>query len=311
MFGHALSRCQTLLGPSLIRVEKSRFHSSRLSPQTDRVPFALLQSRLEIPNVDALRRAFRGVGGLAPADAPTIARDGFGILLRQLTEEDAGALQSSLAREGVATEIVDERALPAVPPSKLMRRVVYRLDAFVGYDPYDRELVIPWDRVALAAVGQMAGAGAGWRSESSLDGTTQTEVLLLENLLRTGTFEVEERQPKMVRPKSEIESGIWVADFILVGGEIRFTLQAHQLAIVGLGERDMEDPLTNFFTFVRDSLWQLPSALLNRAAYALREELLDRLLDGHADCPRYPTRNAYHEELIWLLWRLRQSGRPV
>ena len=47
--------------------------------------FAILQRSLEIPDVERLKRAFRSVKCLTDSDAHTLARDAFGILVKNLS----------------------------------------------------------------------------------------------------------------------------------------------------------------------------------------------------------------------------------
>jgi hypothetical protein len=60
------------------------------------------------------------------------------------------------------------------------------------------------------------------------------------------------------------------------------------------------DPAANFTLLVQDLAKYAPHAQLNRGAHHLRE--------GVAEALRYPSKNAFFEEITWLLWRLRQAG---
>ena len=68
--------------------------------------FAILQRSLEVPDVEKLKRAFRSVKGLTDSDAHTLANDGFGILVNNLSPTDAMTLQGALRAEGVETAVV-------------------------------------------------------------------------------------------------------------------------------------------------------------------------------------------------------------
>ncbi|HSH95670.1 MAG TPA: hypothetical protein VK968_16110, partial [Roseimicrobium sp.] len=80
------------------------------------MPYAVLQRSLEIPAVDKLKRAFRCMPGLVEMDAYTLAKDAFGILVREQEQSDAVRLQQALRAEGIETDVVDEAELIPLPP---------------------------------------------------------------------------------------------------------------------------------------------------------------------------------------------------
>src|SRR5207245_285538 len=77
--------------------------------------YALLNGGLDAPEHDAFARAFRGVPGLTAMDANSIGNPECGMLVRNLTLEQATALQSNLKLAGTDAEIVSETALPILP----------------------------------------------------------------------------------------------------------------------------------------------------------------------------------------------------
>jgi len=95
----------------------------------------------------------------------------------------------------------------------------------------------------------------------------------------------------------------WVAEVILAGG-LRFVWQAHEFNYQSLGARATRKSEVDLGIFLRDLFSAVPNAVLNRGAFAIRENLPET-------GPRYPTRNAFSEETAWLLWRLRRAGRFV
>ena len=85
--------------------------------------FAILQRRLEIPDAEKLKRAFRSVHGLTNSDAYTLANDAFGILVNNLSPTDAMTLQGALRAEGVETAVVLQHDLPQLPPTKFVHQI--------------------------------------------------------------------------------------------------------------------------------------------------------------------------------------------
>src|SRR5438128_10608826 len=84
--------------------------------------FAVLQFSLEIPEVEKLKRAFRSVKSLTESDAHTLANDAFGILVNNLSPQDAMSLQGALLAEGIRTAVVLQAACRKLRPEKFVPR---------------------------------------------------------------------------------------------------------------------------------------------------------------------------------------------
>src|SRR5437763_1204610 len=69
--------------------------------------YCLLQADSVAPGADQLKRAFKSLKTLTGADAVKLANDACGVLVKNLSHEDAGLLQHALQSEGVPTEIVE------------------------------------------------------------------------------------------------------------------------------------------------------------------------------------------------------------
>lgn len=115
--------------------------------------YALLQTSLTPPPLDALERAFASGRGLTPADARFVADDAFGMLARDLSESDALFLQGTLSAEGVQVVVVPESDLPRLPDARLFRLAQCTDDALVIYDALDRPTSFPWASLRLIATG--------------------------------------------------------------------------------------------------------------------------------------------------------------
>jgi hypothetical protein len=273
-----------------------------------------MQSRLEIPDREALRRAFRAGGGLTPMDAPHVARDAFGLLLKNLEHDDAVTLHQALGREGIETELVNQADLPTLPEWKQVRRVAVRETGLVVCDPYGRELEIPWENLSLIS------AGLVWDTEfvrtSSPSGGSDhsddfADILALRtvNALSMGNWGMPMSSgltsfaPTPISSSQERQVWRWGADLFLKGVPLRFILRPEQLQFIDQDQRAAPDPTLAFLELIRTISQHSPIALTNRVVYALRE--------GHTDTLSYPSRNAYQEEMIWILWRLQQSSRAI
>jgi hypothetical protein len=93
----------------------------------------------------------------------------------------------------------------------------------------------------------------------------------------------------------EQQAGLLLLDIVLTGATMRFQVEADKFLFNYLGDRKTGNPTANFTLLVRDLLTSAPNALLNRGAFFLREEPPTFF--------EYPSKNAYTEEMTWLLWR--------
>ncbi|MEI6341193.1 MAG: hypothetical protein WCR07_04495 [Verrucomicrobiota bacterium] len=115
--------------------------------------YALMQTTMEAPPIEALRKAFLSSHALSAADAMFVADDAYGILARDLDGDDAQNVAASLAAEGVHVELVAEGDLPRLPEPAL----------FVGFQFYPQFLRllnareeptdVPYRGIRLVAVG--------------------------------------------------------------------------------------------------------------------------------------------------------------
>jgi hypothetical protein len=115
--------------------------------------YALLQTSMTPPPVDALQRAFKVGGSLSAADAIFVADDAFGILARDLPENDALTIAGSLAAEGVEVDVVAERELPRLPEAQFFLSAHFSEHTVEFFDARERSEPVPWGALRLVAVG--------------------------------------------------------------------------------------------------------------------------------------------------------------
>ena len=115
--------------------------------------YALLQTSMTQPPVDALQRAFRMGASLSSADASFVADDAFGILARDLPEDDAQTVAAALAGEEIAVEIVPESDLPRLPDAQFFVSAHFSDDTLDLFDGLERKESVPWAALRLIAVG--------------------------------------------------------------------------------------------------------------------------------------------------------------
>lgn len=117
--------------------------------------YALLQNTITPPPVDALQRAFKAgaTESISAADAIFTADDAFGILSRDLPENDALTLAAALASEGIEVDVVAERDLPRLPEPQFFLSTQFSDDAIEFFDAREKSDKAPWAALRLVAVG--------------------------------------------------------------------------------------------------------------------------------------------------------------
>jgi hypothetical protein len=273
------------------------------------VPFLLVQRSLTPPEIEPVLRAFQSTGIFPALDAVSFIKDAFGVLAKGLEDYPAKQLQMALATQGVEVDVVNESEWPQLPPAKRIVRASCWAEGFGPWDPLGRELHVPWERVVAVSAGLVKEVEFGKRVSAnvSLGGSPAPINATDTDWHHTGdqyggSFEYGPPLPvnRLVLTGEE-RNWRWCAEVILAGG-LRFVWQAHKFQFASLGDRLSRDPAVNFGIFLRDLLSAVPNALLNRGAFAVRENQPET-------GPRYPTRNAFGEETQWMLWRLRRAGR--
>lgn len=117
--------------------------------------YALLQTTITPPPVDALQRAFKAgaTQSLSAADAIFAADDAFGILSRDLPENDALNVAGALAAEEIEVEVVAERDLPRLPEPQFFLSTHFTENLVEFFDARERKDQAPWAALTLIAVG--------------------------------------------------------------------------------------------------------------------------------------------------------------
>ena len=90
-----------------------------------------------------------------------------------------------------------------------------------------------------------------------------------------------------------------VREIILTRSVQRFSITADKFNFSYLGERRTKSLPTNFTLLVRDLIQFAPHATLNHGAQLLR--------DNAAEVWSYPSKNAFTEEIIWMLWQMKKN----
>jgi hypothetical protein len=231
--------------------------------------YAILQKELVVPDVECLKRAFSVWPALTSIDAQTSANDAYGILLRGLDVERAGALKDALHKENVETVVVEESRLPSLPPGRIGRQAEIDSAHFTLYDSMRRASRVAWNDIHLIAAG-LVRMREGRKARSGLDAAETKE---------------EQHQHLMLE--------IFLRDDLG-----RFSVEGNEFAYDHLGGRLTDDPAMNFVFLVQDLARNAPHAGLNRGACAACQKPPELF--------PYPSKQAFQEELTWMLWRIGQ-----
>jgi hypothetical protein len=243
------------------------------------MPYAVLQTDLNPPGIDQLQRAFAMVPGLTSADAHILGRDAFGILVKDFSEKQAGALQGALRGEGVETEIVDQSFLPELPPKKLVQRLDCSAEHLLIYDPLGRSFALDWRHIMFIAAGAVP----------------LTEFVKYE---QQQLYSAEDQQFETI--SREEQRLHLLGEIMITGAVLRYTFTASKFNFACLGQRNMGNAAANFSLLMRDLMQFATNARLNRGAGALRSDAT-RFFS-------YPSKNAFYEEIVWMLWQMRKSA---
>ncbi|MEO5802136.1 MAG: hypothetical protein ABIR24_01295 [Verrucomicrobiota bacterium] len=247
--------------------------------------FAVVQKTLDIPPVEKIEQALLSVKGFTRVDAHTFANDAYGILVKNISVEQATAFSQSLLGQGIETDVVAQTDLPALPQTKFVQRLDCPPDALLIYDPLGRNFALPWQHIMLIAAGCVKitdfnrVAKRVWVDDSDGYGG-QTPV--------TEYRSVEERNIHLL------------LEIVVSGAVLRYSVSAEKFRFDYLGERRKKSLPENFALLVQDLTAFAPQAMLNRGAYFLKQD---------KNLFPYPTKNAFFEEITWLLWKMKSEGR--
>jgi hypothetical protein len=246
----------------------------------------LMQRDLEVPDVEKLARAFRVLPELTGLDAQTAANDAYGILLRGLDTEKAGRLRAALLEEGIETEIVPDTTLPSLPSGRLVKRVELTEQSLRVQDPLGRVVPVSWNQIALIASGKVR-----------VRETCKVRTTLEEPLSHPAGIAYDTLNDVRTR---ESENEHLMLELFLTGDGSRFSFAMDEFVFDRMGEQFSEDPVLNFMFLVKDLERNAPDASLNRGAFFACQT------PPHLFT--YPSKPAFNEELIWMLWRIEQLG---
>ncbi len=254
---------------------------------TDTMRHAVLQTDLNPPGHDQLLRAFRAVPGLTPYDASILGNDAFGVLVKNFSAEQALALHGALRGEGVETEIVEQSLLPEMPPAKTVQRLECQPEHLLIFDPLGNSFPLEWRHVLIIAAGAVRLS----------DFVRQQKARTVRRANASGHRVPDVEYETVTREEQNFHL---LGEIIITGAALRYSFAADTFNFTGLGARRPESLVENFGLFLRDLAQFAPHAGLNRGAAGLAR--------ATPEIFSYPTKNAFHEEIVWMLWQMKKRA---
>jgi hypothetical protein len=247
---------------------------------------AVVQTGAEPPSAEQLKIAFAQVPGLTALDVSVMGRDAFGVLVKGLGREQASAMQSALAAQGVGSEVVDDAVLTELPPPKELTKVSFAAEGLEIYDLLGRCAPLEWNRIQVIAAGR-----------ARLTEFKQEMVSKLVSGPPARHFEIKVVTEAVTK---EEQNEHLLLEILTAGPGLRYhakadRMEAH-LLFQCLGEQRTKDPYTNLTLFVQALAKAAPAAALNHgAAY---------MCEGAAPGFSYPSQTAFYREITWLFWMI-------
>lgn len=249
--------------------------------------YAVLQRDHGQPAAEQIRRAFRTFSTLTDADAVRLAANAQGILLRRLGADEARAFHRALVAEGVAAALVPESELRLLPESRSLHRLALTETALEIYDLHGRVQPVAWEEIALVAAGSVR------YEEINLAAADDVRAKAYP------AYGIWPRRTAESRRKVEAESQL-LLELVLAGGAARYALDAAQFPFKYALDQPGWSLREKFVWLVREIGRRATRAVLNRGAGDVREGI--QLVRG------YPNRQAFLDEMLWLLWHAKRRG---
>ncbi len=272
-------------------------------PRSAQQSYCLVQSNLDRIDPEALKVAFRTVGELVDTDAQILSADAFGILADGLRAKTARTVANELAKAGIAMEIVQEQHIPTLPDPHTMRRGGCSPEAFIASDSLGRDVPVDWSQVAMIAVGIVPLREAKRiirdRHKTPLARFLGGRIPMGFGVIGAFGAAVAPEREISIRYKRESRG---LLDIFVDCEPYRYRIRADKFNFSYLGQRRGRKSLENFVQLVNHLTSYARGAALNRGAVAIREDGLEATF-------AYPSRHAFEEETIWLLYKFGLS-RP-
>lgn len=250
--------------------------------------YAVLLRSEARPSADQIRRAFRSFSHLTDADAIRLAANAEGILMRQLTSDEARSFQRALTAEGVDAAFVSEANLPALPKKMALQRIELTEPDLIAFDQIGRPEKFAWNQISLIALGAMTHVGFATKE-------------ITDN--RRSPYPSARLWPKQVAEVSHSlkkETQLLLEVVIARSGKC-FQINAAEFPFRYVVDRPEFSLVDKIVWLAGELIRRSPQALLNRGGRDVRDGV--KLVRG------YPTPQVFNDEMVWLLWDQAQKAQ--
>ena len=182
---------------------------------------------------------------------------------------------------------MDQSFLPELPPKKIVQRLDCLPEHLLIYDPLGRSFPLDWRHVMFVAAGAV-------RLTEFVQRKQQRPITRYRG---DGSASVEMEYETVSREEQKFHL---IAEIIITGAVLRYSITAEKFNFAYLGERNLENSVANFSLLVRDVIQHSAHARLNRGAEALRADATQVF--------SYPSKNAFYEEIVWTLWQMKKAA---
>jgi len=262
------------------------------------VRYALMKRSAEPVEQDTFVRAFRGVPGLTPVDAKVIGNLESGMLVRKLNLDQAIALQANLKAVGIQTEVVAEMALPVLSESRIIRSLEFSAETLAVRDVMQRSTTIAKQDFKLLAAGSVRTAAFSRRRIETQEVRAHTLHIPIHAFpLMIPIVQHETRVQYMARESEE-----WVLRAEIMAVNQRFVIEGENFDYGCLSSAMTQDIATNFCLLIHKLASKFSPSLVCRGVRSI--------LADPPDFAYYTNKDAFHNELLWLLWRELAVEKP-
>ena len=250
--------------------------------------YAVLLRSETRPSADQIRRAFSSFSHLTDVDAVRLAANAEGILMRQLSSDEARAFHRALNAEGVDAVFVAEDNLPALPKKMASHRIELTETDLVVFDQIGRLEKFAWREISLLALGAVTHFGIG-------------------HVTKVGT-KLSYNPATGIWPKETVEHSHKLAkdsqlllEIVIGRSGKRFQINAAEFPFRYVIDRPEFSLVDKIVWLAEEMIRRAPQVLLNRGARDVRDGV--KLVRG------YPTPQVFNDEMVWLLWDQAQKAR--
>jgi hypothetical protein len=258
------------------------------------VPYVVLQRELAAPDSQRYAQALVASQVYTRVDAAMLVRHLSCILAKALSLENAQAVQTALAGEGIASDVVDQSQILPLPTCMRTSRLDYNTNCLRVQDALNQEIEVPWPAVAVLAAG-LVNRMEEKSVKVALPGSPQPGTFGPGNSRTTGRYTT---VASFMAFDKYTEKQVCLLE--IVTPLARYQMIRDAASYAALGERIGRNSHENFLLLLQEIRALAGQAWLNAGAAGFLQQPPQEV--------EYDTERMFEDELAWLLWKSRQDG---